>query len=156
MKLIKMLGAALLSCAALVSVGANSQQVPVSCTFTNVSVSWSASLITANQDCKESNGTLVAHRTINASPMGEPSCSESLVGGVSNNGSCLRPSFVRGGQCQNIGKFVAAGCANGFSSNGFSNFYYQQCGSGCSGRSVNLGSINGCSQQSPYLNIYCQ
>ena len=161
MKLIEMVGAALLSCGALVSVGVNAQQtVPVSCSWTITSAPFSATQQTTVQQCRDSNGLAIANRTfVFSSPFtSAPVCTLTTITNISNpSGNCLSPSFVKTipTNC-NSGAYIGASCANSMSSPGFGNAVQTVCGStSCQIRYEYFGSINGCGQQSPYTKAYC-
>ena len=161
MKLIKILGAVLVSCAALVCVGVSAQTVPVSCSWTIVSAPFGPLQQTTIQKCTESNGAVVANRTLifSAPFTSVPTCSLTTIQGVINsNYNCLSPSLVRAAApgC-NSGAFVAEGCAIPLtSSSNFEPKILQTCGISCTVTLQNLGVINGCTNSSPYLKVYCR
>lgn len=165
MRVIKMLGAALIGFAAFIGSSANAQQVvPVSCNWIVVSSygppdnSW-RDIVRA---CKESNGTLVAHQSFrgyNGTGVME-NCVLTPAANISYTGTCASPSFSRtippSPSC-NSGAYIGAGCANSMTgSPGFGTAVQHTCGAGCPVRFENFGGINGCYVQSPYLKAYCQ
>lgn len=164
MRVIKMLGAALLGCAALMSIGASAQQVvSVSCGWSVVSSygppdnSWRDIV----RECKESNGTLVAtqsFRGYNATGVTQ-NCVLSPAANISYTGACMTPSFSRTivvSSC-NSGAYIGSGCANSMTASpGFGAAVQQVCGAGCPVRYENFGATNGCWTQSPYLKAYCK
>lgn len=163
MRVIKMLGAVLLSFAALVSVGANAQtqNVPVSCSWVLVSSSSGPSGADVNLKCQESGGAIAATKVINYRTNAATLCSISLSSGVFNSGSCENPNLYRTAvvtsQCNNAGAYIGSGCANSMTgSAGFGAAVQQLCGVGCPVRYENLGGNHGCSSQSPYLKAYCK
>lgn len=165
MRLLKILGSALIGCAAFFTftASAQTQNVPVSCNWVVVSSYTAPFGYVTNLDCKEQNNNKAAGKTLVSNSGTPTTCSISLSSGVLNSGSCTSPVLYRAivtSQCQNIGKFVGGVCANGTNSSAFGTYFQQQCGAGCTPRYENLGFINGCysgpPNGSPYLNVYCQ
>lgn len=174
MRVIKMLGAVLLGCAALMSIGASAQQVvSVSCSWSVVSSygppdnSWRDIV----RECREANGTLVAtqsFRGYNATGVTQ-NCVLSPAANISYTGACMTPSFTRtlvasssaqssssASSC-NSGAYIGSGCANSMTASpGFGAAVQQVCGTGCPVRYENFGATNGCWTQSPYLKAYCK
>jgi hypothetical protein len=113
MKLIHVLGAALMSCAALMSMGANAQQqVPADCRWQVISDFTSTSFREVKEQCVDNNSTAwFAERRFKVSTTGERSnCDMTLYGATVNNGTCLEPVLIRTvGACLS-GKSVGQGC----------------------------------------------
>lgn len=167
MRVIKMLGAVLLGCAALMSIGASAQQVvSVSCSWSVVSSygppdnSWRDIV----RECKETNGTLVAtqsFRGYNATGVTQ-NCVLTPAANISYSGACMTPSFSRTippAPACNSGAYIGAGCANSMTnSQGFWMEVQRVCGTGCQVTYKNLGwgGVHGCHQQSPKLEAYCK
>jgi hypothetical protein len=184
MRVIKMLGVALLGLAALVSVGANAQQVSVPCVWQTISSegnpNGSSRYIT--QQCKESNSSLVATRKfVWIQGQGVISCDMSyLAPGVSYTGNCLEPtspSFFRSpvssssaqsssaassiSACATSGRRVQGGCANSYNSSMLTNpTIVARCGSGCSLEYRTIGWTSACPNsgngRSPEYGLFCK
>lgn len=180
MNLIKMLGATLLSCLALISVSASAQQVPVSCSWTVVSSygpadnSWRDIV----RQCKEANGTLVATQSFRAlSNGGVSNCSLSPITNVSYTGDCMSPSFYRNAAssssaqsssssssvsaCATPGLRVHGGCANSYNTDLLENPTIQaRCGTGCTLEYQVIGWTTACPRgrdgSSPEFGLYCK
>ncbi len=168
----------LLSVAAMVSAAfsvtnamAQTQNIPVSCNWVHASSQSGASAAIVTFQCKEANNNVAATRSLTYSaPTWQVTyCTISLASGVYNSGTCQNSSLYRtvaplslsSSQCQNVGKYVGSGCAVSISSSdGFGQYFQQQCGPGCTPRYESLGFINGCysgpPNGSPYVNVYCQ
>lgn len=177
MKLIKMLGAALLSCAALMSVGANAQQTPVACNLVLVSSYGPPSGVSRViiHECNESNGNTVATRTLNwTSTGGYTSCVISTASNIGWTGTCLSPSFYRGtassssaqsssvpSTCTSPGRRVHGGCYNSFNQSMLTSpTYLSRCGTGCVLEDRNLGWTSVCPAlyegRSPEFGLFCK
>jgi hypothetical protein len=165
MKVLKFLGSALIGCAALLtfSASAQTQNVPVSCNWVHIGSQAGQSAATITFECRESNGTVAATRslTYSAPTWQVTHCSISLASGVFNSGTCqntnlYRVQIVVAPSC-NSGAYIGAGCANSMTSSpGFGAAVQQVCGAGCPVRYENFGGTNGCYRESPYLKAYCQ
>lgn len=164
MKLIKILGAALLTCVTLAStsVSAQTQNVPVSCNWVQTSSQSGPFTAIITFQCKESNNNVAATRTLTySSPSWQvTNCSISLASGVYNSGTCQSANLYRvvpvAAPSCNSGAYIGAGCANSMTNSpAFGAAVGQICGTGCSVRYENLGAINGCYSESPYLKAYC-
>jgi hypothetical protein len=164
MRVLKILGSALISCAALFAftVSAQTQNVPVSCNWvqTGSQAGQSAAIITFQ--CKEANNNVAATRslTYTAPSWQVTNCSISLASGVYNSGTCQSANLYRVEQVVtpncNSGAYIGAGCANSMTASpGFGAAVQQVCGTGCPVRFENLGATNGCYRESPYLKAYC-
>lgn len=165
MRLIKMLGVALLGCMALVTFNASAQtqNVPVSCNWVQTGSQSGPFNAIITFQCQESNGNVAATRSLTYSaPSWQVTyCTISLASGVYNSGTCQNASLYRvvtvPAPVCNSGAYIGAGCANSMTSSpGFNNAVQQVCGTGCPVRFENLGATNGCGVQSPYLKAYCQ
>ncbi len=145
-------------------VAAQTQNVPVSCNWvqTGSQSGQSAAIITFQ--CKEANGSVAATRSLTYSaPSWQVTyCTISLASGVQNSGTCQNPGLYRVTQVTvpahcNSDAYIGAGCANSMTSSpAFGMAVQQVCGAGCPVRYENLGGVNGCYTQSPYLKAYCK
>lgn len=173
MALIKILGAALLSCAAFIGVNANAQQVtPVSCTWGTISSygppdnSW-RDIVRA---CKESNGTLVANQSFrgyNGTGVMQ-NCVITPATNITYTGTCESPSFFRNipppppdSLCTTPGVRIQGGCANSYDSSMLTNpIYLSRCGSGCALEYRTIGWTSACPNsgngRSPEYGIFCK
>jgi hypothetical protein len=178
MKLIKMLGAVLLSCAAVMSVGANGAQEPVGCVWSLVSSDGPPSGATRYivLHCKESNGNQVATRNLvwTQAANGYTSCTISTGPSIGWTGDCMSPSFYRTiassssaqsssapTTCTTPGMRIQGGCANSYDSSMLTNpTYVSRCGSGCSVEYRELGWNNVCPYsgigRSPEYGLFCK
>jgi len=178
MRVIKMLGAALLGFAALIGVSANAQ-VSVSCNWIVVSSYGPPDGSSRNitQQCKESNGTLVATRNFYSLANGTvTSCSLSPASNISYTGACMSPSFSRTlasssaqssssapsvSACATPGMRVQGGCANSYNSSMLTNpTIVARCGSGCSVEYRTIGWTSACPSgyggSSPEYGLFCK
>jgi hypothetical protein len=173
MKALKNLGMALLGCMALVTFNASAQtqNVPVSCSWvqTGSQAGQSAAIITFQ--CKESNGNVAATRslTYTAPSWQVTNCSISLASGVFNSGTCQSASLYRvepvvtpQSSCANAGKYLMNVCANSLSGASPA-WIQQQCGSGCGLRTEIIGWTNQCPipsggapAGSPEVKVFCK
>lgn len=166
MRVLKFLGSVLASCAALLAfpVLAQTQNVPVSCSWvqTGSQSGQSAAIITFQ--CQESGGVVAATRslTYTAPTWQVTNCSISPASGVFYSGTCQNASLYRvvpvvTPVCKNSGTYIASGCANTMTSSaGFGAAVISTCGSSSCVRYENMGAINGCWRESPYLNAFCK
>lgn len=162
MRVLKILCSAVVSCVTLFAFAASAQtqNVPVSCNWVqNGSQSGPYTAIITFQ-CQESTGGVAATRslTYSAPSWAVTNCSISLASGVLNSGTCQNTNLYRVMPLScNSGAYIGAGCANSMTGGpGFGTAVQQVCGTGCPVRFENLGAINGCWTQSPYLKAYCQ
>lgn len=173
MRVIKMLGVALLGCAAFLSVGANAQQTSVACDLVLVSSDGppsGASRVIIHQ-CTESNGNSVATRTLNwTSTAGYTSCTISTATNIGWTGTCLSPSFYRTqssttssvpSTCTTPGVRVLGGCANSYDSSFLTNpTYLARCGAGCTLEYRTIGWTAACPNsgngRSPEYGLFCK
>ncbi|WP_152600242.1 hypothetical protein [Cellvibrio mixtus] len=172
MRVIKMLGAALLGLAVLINVGANAQGVPVSCTWSVASSEGppNGTWRDVVRVCKEANNTWVASqnfRSYNGSNVME-NCTLTLAANISSTGACSSPSFFRTAVssssasssaspvCPNAGKFLGQGCANGTANIPVPTL----CGNNCSLRFETIGWTTACPYagegRSPEVKVFCQ
>lgn len=179
MSVMKMLGAALLSCIALMSVSVNAQPVPVSCNWSVVSSygppdnSWRDIV----RQCKESNGTLVATQNFRGFANGTvTNCSLTPASNIGYTGACMSPSFYRTtsssssaqsssaassvSACTTPGLRVHGGCANSYTPALLTQPNIQaRCGTGCTLEYQVLGWTSACPNvgegRSPEFGIYC-
>ena len=133
MKALKKLGIALLGCMALVAfnTSAQTQNVPVSCSWVLVSSSSGPSGAIINLKCQESTGNIAATKVINYRTGMPQTCSISLSSGVFNSGTCENPNLYRkvDNICKNSGTYIASGCANSMTSSaGFGAEVIRLCG----------------------------
>lgn len=161
MKILKKLGVALLGCMALVAFNANAQtqNVPVSCSWVLVSSSSGSSGAIIHLKCQESTGNIAATKVINYRTGMPQLCSISLSSGVFNSGTCENPNLYRkvDNLCKNSGTYIASGCANSMTSSaGFGAEVIRLCGGASCVTYQNLGGVNGCYRESPFLNAYCK
>lgn len=162
MRLIKILSAVLVSCAAFVGVNANAQQVPAPCSWQTVGTTTTTQQHITMQECRESSGLRLASRTlVSYSPFtSPPSCSLSMFTNISNpGGDCLSPSFIKNIPLVcNTGAYIGDGCASMGGSPGFGSGAQLVCGTGCPVRfEYNAsGGAGMCSQMSPYTKAYCK
>ncbi len=172
MRVLKLFGAMAIVSATLsvTNAMAQSQNIPVSCNWIHTSSQpggTSGAIVTFQ--CKEANNNVAATQSLTyTAPTWQVTyCTISLASGVYNSGTCQNPNLYRtvapllSSQCQNVGKYVGSGCAVSISSSdGFGQYFQQQCGPGCTPRYESLGFINGCysgpPNGSPYVNVYCQ
>lgn len=171
MRVIKMLGAALIGCVVFFGVGANAQ-TPVSCSWSVISSEGPPNGSWRNivRVCKESNGALVATQSFLGYSNGDvQNCVLTPVASISYTGSCISPAFFRAVASSssaqssssapscNSGAYIGSGCANSMTASpGFGAAVQQVCGTGCPVRYENFGATNGCWTQSPYLKAYCK
>jgi hypothetical protein len=163
MKTLKKLRIALLGCMALVAFNTSAQtrNVPVSCSWVLVSSSSGSSGAIINLKCQESTGSIAATKVINYRTGMPQSCSISLSSGVFNSGTCQNESLYREkitvSPCKNSGTYIASGCANSMTSSaGFGAEVIRLCGAANCVTYQNLGGVNGCYRESPFLNAYCK
>lgn len=177
MRVIKMLGAALLGIAAVVSVSANAAQEPVSCVWHLVSSDGPPSGATRYivLQCKESNGNQIATRNLiwTQAANGYTSCSISTAPNIGWTGACMSPSFYRNitssssaqsssvSSCATPGMRIQGGCANSYDSSMLTNpTYVSRCGSGCSLEYRSLGWTGACPNsgdgRSPEYGLFCK
>ena len=161
MRLIKILSAALLSCAAFVSVNTNAQQVPAPCSWETTGTTTTSQQQTTVQVCKESSGLRIATRTLvfSAPYTSPPTCTLSMFTNVSNpSGDCLSPSFVKSIPLVcNTGAYIGDGCVESMSSSPvFGAGVQLACGNGCQVRFEFPGGSSSCSRNSPYAKAYCK
>jgi hypothetical protein len=169
MRVIKMLGAALLGCAALMSVGVSAQQVvPVSCTWGVISStgpqdnSWRDIV----RECRESNSALVATQSFRGFANGTVSnCALAPAANISYTGACMSPSFsktITSPTCTTPGMQVHGGfCANSADPALLTNpTYLARCGAGCSLEFKNVGWTSKCPNsgngRSPEYGVFCK
>tara|TARA_R100000656_G_scaffold123438_1_gene100013 strand:+ start:575 stop:1057 length:483 start_codon:yes stop_codon:yes gene_type:complete len=160
-----MLDVVLLSCMALVTfnVSAQTQNVPVSCNWVQTGSQAGQSAATITFQCKESNGNVAATRrlTYSAPSWQVTQCTISLASDVFNSGTCQNESLYRKeiivSPCKNSGTYIASGCANSMTSSaGFGAEVVRLCGAASCVTYQNLGAINGCYRESPFLKAYCK
>jgi len=162
MRVLKVLCTAIISCVTFFafSASAQTQNVPVSCNWVQTGSQSGPYTAIITFQCQESTGGVAATRslTYTAPSWGVTNCSISLTSGVLNSGTCQNASLYRVVSLScNSGAYIGAGCANSMTSSpGFGAAVQQVCGTGCPVRYENLGGINGCWTQSPYLKAYCQ
>lgn len=182
MKVIKMLGAAMLAGAAFLSIGVNAQTV-VPCTWA-VTSSYGppdGSIRYVTQQCKEANNTLVATRSFTAWPNVSTvaDCVLTPAAGITYVGSCppgASLTFYRNASssssvpsssstsssissvsaCTTPNVRVQGGCTHNYDSSMLTNpTIISRCGSGCSLEFRSLGSTSACPQTGEY-GIYCK
>lgn len=173
MRVIKMLGAALIGFAALIGVGA-SAQTPVSCNLVLISSDGppdgSSRYIT--HQCIEANGNVVATRNLiwTKAANGYTSCVISTSTNITWSGTCLSPSFYRTvvtsssssvSSCTTPGARVQGGCANSYNPGMLTNpTYLSRCGSGCTLEYRTLGWTSACPNsgegRSPEYGLFCK
>jgi hypothetical protein len=178
MRVIKMLGAALLGIAAFVSVGANAAQEPVSCVWSLVSSEGPLTGATRYivLQCKESNGNQAATRNMvwTQAANGYTSCSISTALSIGWTGDCMSPSFYRTiassssaqgsstpSSCATPGMRIQGGCANSYDSSMLTNpTIVARCGSGCSLEYRTIGWTSACPNsgngRSPEYGLFCK
>ena len=160
MRGIKYIGILVLAMFASGHVAAQTQvKVPVSCSWVMVSSTSGATGATVNLKCAESTGVIAATKVINYRLNQPTTCSISLYSGIYNSGTCESPNLYRQGEslCKNAGTYIASGCANSMtSSTGFGAEVIRLCGAANCVTYQNLGGVNGCYRESPFLNAYCK
>lgn len=176
MRVIKMLGAALIGFAAFIGVSANAQ-TPVACSWTVVSSYGPPDNSYRNivRECRESNNTLVATQSfVGYSSGAVQNCVLTPAANITYTGACISPSFFRNAAssssaqsssapaCTTPGRQVFGGfCANSADSSMLSNpTYLARCGSGCSLEFKNLGWTTRCPNsgqgRSPEYGVFCK
>lgn len=179
MRVIKMLGAALIGCAAFIGVSANAQ-TPVSCSWSVISSDGPPNGSWRNivRVCKESNGALVATQSfLGTSTGGVQNCVLTPVASISYTGSCISPTFFRAAAssssaqssssvssvsaCATPGMRVQGGCANSYNSSMLTNpTIVARCGSGCSLEYRTIGWTSACPSgyggSSPEYGLFCK
>lgn len=165
MRALKLLGVAALASMAFstTNASAQTQNVPVSCTWTQVSSQSGPYTAIIGLQCKEANNNVAASRTLTytAPSWQVTNCSISLASGVYNSGTCQDANLYRtvaplSSQCQNAGKFLGQGCANRTA-----NIPVQTlCGDNCSLRFETIGWTAACPYagegRSPEVKVFCQ
>lgn len=183
MKVIKMLGAALLAGAVFLSVGVNAQTI-VPCTW-GVTSSYGppdGSVRYVTQQCKEANNTLVATRSFTAWPnvATVANCIITPATGITYVGSCqpnTSLTFYRNAAssssaqsssaassvsvCTTPNVRVHGGCANSYDSGMLTNpTIIARCGSGCSLEYRTIGWTSACpnsgNARSPEFGLFCK
>jgi hypothetical protein len=183
MRVIKMLGAALIGFAALVGVSVNAQTL-VSCSWNTVSSEGpsNGSVKYIVQQCKESNGAVIATRNfVWSAANGLQSCSMTTAPSISYTGDCLQPvspTFYRAvvssssaqssstassvSACTTPGMQVHGGfCANSVNPALLTNpTYIARCGAGCSLEFKSVGWTSTCpnsgNNRSPEYGVFCK
>ena len=178
MRTLKILGAALLSCFSLMSVGANAEQVPVSCSWSVTSSYGPPDNTWRNivRQCKESNGSLVATQAFKGFANGTvENCVLTTAPGYGYTGGCIHPnppSFYKivtssssssspSSSCTTPGKRVHGGCANSMDPGLLQRSdILARCGSGCSLEFKVLDYTSACPNSgngsSPEYGIFCK
>jgi hypothetical protein len=179
MRVIKMLGAALIGFAAFIGVSANAQ-TPVACSWTVVSSYGPPDNSYRNivRECRESNNTLVATQSfVGYSSGAVQNCVLTPAANITYTGACISPSFFRNAAssssaqssrvvssvsaCATPGVRVQGGCANSFDSSMLTNpTYLSRCGSGCTLEYRTIGWTSACPNsgngRSPEYGLFCK
>jgi hypothetical protein len=173
MRVLKILGSALIGCAALFAftASAQTQNVPVSCNWVQTGSQSGPYTAIITFQCQESTGGVAATRSLTySSPSwAVTNCSISLASGVLNSGNCQNTSLYRVvpvvvpvSTCPNAGKLITSSCGNSLGSSAFGQWAMQQCGSGCTLRYETVGWTAQCPHPgqspagSPEVKVYCK
>lgn len=166
MSVLKKVGSFLLGAVALMAINATAQtqNVPVSCSWVQTGSQSGPFAAIITFQCQESGGSVAATRslTYTAPTWQVTNCSISPASGVFYSGTCQNASLYRvvtvaTPVCKNSGTYIASGCANSMTSSaGFGAAVINTCGSSSCIRYENMGAINGCGRESPYLNAFCK
>lgn len=179
MRVIKMLGAVLISCAAFFGASVNAQ-TPVSCNWTVVSSYGPPNNSYRNivRECRESNNALVATQSfVGYSSGAVQNCVLTPAANITYTGVCISPSFFRNtapssftqssnvvssvSACTTPGMRVQGGCANSFNSSMLTNpTIVARCGSGCNLEYRTIGWTSACPSgsggSSPEYGLFCK
>jgi len=171
MRVIKMLGVALLGCAAFLSTVANAQ-TPVSCNWASIGTENppNYNITIVYHQCKQTNGTLIANRQLitNKTTGAVQQCTLTPESGYTYSGSCLNPSFstqspivTPTSSCTTPGVQVHGGCANSYNPSFLTNpTYLSRCGTGCTLEYQSQGWTSACppgnAGSSPQYGLFCK